>query len=379
MVYSFLQELYIMNELPRADETMYRDYLAYIELQGLSPLIYQLLTDSGQLERTPQFFQNRLQAGRKEALYRNLLLKKESSLLFEHLEDAKIKAIPLKGTLFSETYLGHLGARFTSDIDILVRPEDVEATIALVHEMGYDLEDPINPDHFHRVFYKQRTSASLPSMIEVHWNLIKISSASLNTENLWSEAHSLHPYTYIKQLSVRHTFYTICLHGANHSMDSAKHVLDIAHLLFKRGDELDYSELFKQAREDFTLKRVQEALAIVYEFFPALHTVKPLPYTPKMGKFASWNNRLIRNSMHVENAVHCFIFAWRTVDRGKYRVKLLLNLILPYPSLAVYSLRQEQNSTSVKALIYMKLYRQRIGRLFRFLTKRIGVKTNGRA
>jgi len=305
-----------------------------------------------------------------------LLLKKEGSLLYERLEDANIQAIPLKGTLFAETYLGHLGARFTSDIDILVHPEDVEATIALVHDMGYTLEDPINPDHFHRVFYKYRTPSSLPSMIEIHWNLIKSSSANLNTEHLWSEAHALHPYTYIKQLSVRHTFYTICLHGANHSMDSAKHTLDIAHLLFRRGGELDYLELFSQAKEDFTLKRVQEALAIVYEFFPALHSIKPLPYTPKVGRFAAWNNRMTRSTTNVENAIHCFIFSWRTVDRWKYRIKLVLNLIVPYPSLAAYSLRHKDTPTR-KSSIYMKLYRQRIGRLFKFLTKRIGVKMNG--
>ena len=376
MAYSFLQQLYIMNEVPGADEKGYLELLAYIDLQGLAPLVYQLLMDSGQLNHVPSFFLQRLESGRKEALYRNLLLKKESSLLFDRLEAAKIEAIPLKGTLFAETYLGHLGARFTSDIDILVHPEDVESTIALVHEMGYDLEDPINPDHFHRVFYKQRTSAGLPSMIEIHWNLIKSSSASLNTDKLWSEAYSLQPYTYIRQLSLRHTFYTICLHGANHSMDSAKHCLDIAHLLFKRGEDLNYHELWEQAKADFTLTRVKETLTIVYGFFPALHKVKPLPFRAHTGRFAAWNNRTIRNSIHVEYAVHCFIFALRTADRWKYRFKIIMNLILPYPSLALYSLRQEHGASG-KTLLYMKLYRQRLGRLFKFLTKRIGVKING--
>lgn len=379
MVYSFLQQLYIMDKVPvSAEESYFRDLLADIEVQGLSPFVYQLLYESGQQEGTPLFFQERLQSARKEALYRNLLLKKEGSMLYDSFEAAGIEAIPLKGTLFAETYLGHLGARYTTDIDILVRPEDVEAAVALVQALGYIHEDPVNPDHFHRVFYKPRTSAGLPSMIEIHWNLIKSSSANLNIGNLWTEAHPLHPYTYIKQLSVRHTFYTICLHGTNHHMESAKHALDIAHLLFKRGEDLDYPELFRQAKGDYTLKRILEALAIVYESFPALHTLKPLPYPSGSRRIALWNNRRIRGPEGQENGLHSFLFSWRTADTWKYRAALLRNLILPAPMLALYSVDETQQS-SAGFITYMKLYRQRLGKLVFPLTKRIGEKNNGRS
>lgn len=370
MVYSFLQQLYIMDKVPSsAEEGYYRDLLADIESQGLSPLAYQLLNESGQEESTPLFFREQLQNCRKEALYRNLLLKKESSALFDCLEAAGVEAIPLKGTLFAETYLGHLGARYTSDIDILVHPEDVDAAVTLVQALGYDREDPVNPDHFHRVFYKQRTPAGLPSMIEIHWNLIKSSSANLNIGKLWSEAHPLHPYTYIKQLSVRHTFYTICLHGTNHHMDSAKHSLDIAHLLFKRGKDLNYPDLFLQAKGDYTLNRIHEALSIVYEQFPALHKLKPLPSLSGNRRLAAWNNTRLRRPEGREDKLHCFIFSWRTADRWKYRLLLLRNMILPAPSLALYSLNEGAHA-SAGAHTYMKLYRQRLGKLFIPLTKK---------
>lgn len=376
MVYSFLQQLYIMEKLSgSAKEEYYQDLLAYIQKQGLSPLVCQLLYTSGQQERTPLFFREQLQLERKEALFRNLLLKKESSVLFNSFEAAGVEAIPIKGTLFAETYLGHLSARYTSDIDILVQPKDVDAAVAIVHALGYDQEDPINPDHFHRVFYKQRMPGRLPAMIEIHWNLIKSSSSHLNTENLWSEAHCLHPYTYIKQLSLRHTFYTICLHGTNHSMDSTKHVLDIAHLLFTRGKDLDYAALFEQAKNDSTLNRVYESLAIVYDLLPALHTVKPLAFPSKHRRIASWNNRIIRRSASEPEglvyALHSFLFSWRTADSWKYRRALLRNLILPSPSLALYSVNDKQKPSG-NALTYLKLYRQRLGKLLPPLSKWIG-------
>jgi hypothetical protein len=378
MVYSFLQQLYIKDTLPGpSEESYYRALLADIESEELCPLVYQLLYESGQQDRTPLFFRERLESTRKEALFRNLLLKKESSQLFDRLEAAGIEAIPLKGTLFAETYFGHLGSRYTTDIDILVRPENVEAAVAIVQDLGYDREDPINPDHFHRVFYKERTAGTLPSMIEIHWNLIKSSSANLNIDNLWADARPLEPYTYIKQLSVRHTFYTICLHGTNHNMESAKHAVDIAHLLFKRSEELGYPELFRQARGDYTLNRIRVALDIVYGIFPELHTVKPLPYSSRNTRLASWNNRMIRSTEAHEYVLHCFLFSWRTVDRWKYRRELLRNLLIPSPSLALYSV-DGTHKQSASIFTYLQLYRQRLGKLLFPLTKRIGAKNNGR-
>ncbi len=185
--------------------------------------------------------------------------------------------IPLKGVYFAQEYFGHLGARGTSDIDILVKKESVEEAVELVKSLGFQQEEEWIPGHFHCSFSKQIPGSSVPLSVEVHWDVVKEATSYFNIETFWNEAAPVEGSSYIKRLSDQHTFYMMCLHGWRHNLDSPKYFLDIIQLIYKIKGELDIPRLLQDARKHGTLKRLVRTLSIVYEEYPMLENVLEIP------------------------------------------------------------------------------------------------------
>ena len=53
------------------------------------------------------------------------------------LADAGIRCTPLKGPLLGEAIYGDPGRRLSSDIDLLVAPEQLQAAVEVVRGLGY--------------------------------------------------------------------------------------------------------------------------------------------------------------------------------------------------------------------------------------------------
>jgi hypothetical protein len=88
------------------------------------------------------------------------------------LAQAGIPAAPLKGPLFGETVYGDPGRRPSSDIDLLVSPQQLHAAVQVVRELGYGAptdyvyDDDLPLLHFALTHEK----GELPS-IELHWRI----------------------------------------------------------------------------------------------------------------------------------------------------------------------------------------------------------------
>lgn len=284
MIITLIQALYDPRVPMPQCWGFYEKALEDIEFFDISPQIYWLLKQQGQLEQTPSFFQERLKHKYNDALYQNMFIRSQTKIALEKLEGEGIQTIPLKGTIFAEKYFGHLGARGTSDIDLLVHPFELERAIHCVKSLGYTLEQELIPYHFHWSFSKPIPDSPIPLTIELHWNLLKEKTSDLSMDEFWGKATPLGSYRHIKELSDYHTFYLICLHGWRHNLCSLKYFLDIIQMIHILQDNINYTRLQKDAAVHKTLRRVVRTLAIVYYHFPHLAGVKELP--------REWNVRL---------------------------------------------------------------------------------------
>ncbi len=125
--------------------------------------------------------------------------------------------------------------------------------------------------------------SNIPLTVELHWHIVKENTANFQIEELWNDSTTIEGYEHIKELSDLHTFYLICLHGWRHNLDSWKYFIDIIQLIIHFGDKIDYNELQKMTARHQTKKRTFRTLSIVYEEYPQLNQILPLPYkTPTM-------------------------------------------------------------------------------------------------
>ncbi|MBT2758392.1 nucleotidyltransferase family protein [Mesobacillus foraminis] len=278
MSINFLHYLYDVKAFLPDREEYYSSLLLEKDFLANGPQIYSLLNQQEMFEQIPMFFQKAIKEKFKESYFQNLFIKNQLKKIFKILENNSIDVIPLKGVFFAERYFGHLGARPTSDIDLLIKPQDLNKGIKCVKILGFTIEEEPKKGHFHCSFSKTLPGSEIPLTVELHWDLLQEKTSTFKVEEFWTEAKDVEPYHHVKRLSDYHTFYMICLHGWRHNMDSLKYYLDIIQMIYKVRHKLDYKRLVDDAARHKTLKRITRTLTIVYQECPFVEEIKPFPY-----------------------------------------------------------------------------------------------------
>lgn len=149
---------------------------------GVAPLIYRNLKG---LEGVPPDVAERLKNIYLRSVRDNLHHARETVRILRMLGEAGIEAIPLKGSIASEMLLGDPGLYPAGDIDILVRPADLERAKRLLMAHGYDKGGDTREMDLLRTDYHLILSGETYA-VELHWNLVK-RYFSIPPEFWWEE------------------------------------------------------------------------------------------------------------------------------------------------------------------------------------------------
>ena len=152
--------------------------------------------------------------------------------LLEGFGDAEIPVIPLKGPVLSEVLYGDTGARLSSDLDIVVRPEDVGRVRDLLHQMGYEsphgdlADDVLLRTEKDSPFFKP-----VHAPVEVHWTLFE-DYHDFQFPAVWGRLVEL-PFGARRVQSLPWDVYLVylCVHGSKHVWRRLSWVADVARLL----------------------------------------------------------------------------------------------------------------------------------------------------
>ncbi len=92
--------------------------------------------------------------------------------LLAALEEAGIRALPLKGPLLGERLYGDIGARVSADIDLLVAEHDLVSAVEVVLALGYRRLLPRAPSDTTRpLLHEQLVHPSGLPAVELHWRV----------------------------------------------------------------------------------------------------------------------------------------------------------------------------------------------------------------
>jgi hypothetical protein len=359
MSYDFISSLYTSHHLAHHDDYYYNKIIQDIEHEGVESQVYYLLKKKGILEKTPIFFQAFLKEKYDKGLFMNLFIKNQTDMVLAKFEEQGIDVIPLKGVYFAEKYFGQIGARATSDIDLLVRFQDLSQAIETVKALGFKTEEEPIPGHFHCSFSKKLPHSAVPLVVEIHWGLVKEDTSEFDINDIWRQAKTVGENKYIRELSDLHCFYLICLHGWRHNLSSLKYFIDIMQMIHGLGSELDFCELFRLAESHQTLKRITRTLSIVYEEFPHLDQVVKLPLKRKS------RNRKQSNTKGLKEYIDFVDYQFFSYDTFKHSIHEICHWLIP----SKFELSQELNEDTqeISLTSYVNLYKKRITGILRGL------------
>lgn len=119
----------------------------------------------------PQWFVTRVAASRTQARHRGLLHQALTERVAKAFAGEGIRLVPLKGAILAEALYGDLGARDSSDLDLLVAPEHLDRAVTLLKALGW-LEHDFGEEPAGQlpVLHRELYHPGLPP-VEVHWRV----------------------------------------------------------------------------------------------------------------------------------------------------------------------------------------------------------------
>ncbi|WP_169921736.1 nucleotidyltransferase domain-containing protein [Spirosoma rigui] len=160
-------------------------------------------------------------------------------------QQKNIDLISLKGPLLGQLYYDDYTERECNDLDILVKPGDLETAYQVLLNLGYTLsetlwETPKQKSLYQKTFhhyhlYNQATDIQ----VELHWKLFTSTIEAENIEHtIWPNSIAHHiSGLHISILSSSINFIYLCVHGSTHQWKRLFWVLDIVRIIEKEGQD----------------------------------------------------------------------------------------------------------------------------------------------
>ena len=185
------------------DHNKWNSFIDKATKNGISSQIYMWLRRNKQAEGLTMSNQKHLQSLSILASTRNQQLLSEYQTITQELQKNSIPFSPLKGIWLLENLYPSNYPRLTSDMDILVHPEDIQKVSELSREMGYK-QDPlrsrfdskISSPPGHHIPALRKNSIS----IEWHFKPYSTASSEICRELLETPGPEVHFYVMAKHL-----------------------------------------------------------------------------------------------------------------------------------------------------------------------------------
>jgi hypothetical protein len=226
-------------------------FLDLIEAHGVTPLVYRSLRSTC-WDRLPTDVRLALEKSARAATGRCLFLTAELVRLLGLFDGAGIRAVPFKGPALAMATYGDIGLREFSDLDLLVRADDLGAVQELLVSQGYEPREHIvsaQRSLFLRHECEQGfTRSDNGILVEMHWrfaqgwfgfpfdlstrwnNLVELELMGCRT---WS-------------FSAEDQLLLLCVHGAKHLWSNLKWVCDVAEWI-RASPGLDWQVALREA------------------------------------------------------------------------------------------------------------------------------------
>jgi hypothetical protein len=209
------------------------DWNHFIELamhHRVYPLVYSSLSKLD-MNSFPDAVMQKLYMEYSRNTFQMLRLTAEMEKLCRAMNEQGIRTMMLKGPALTHSLFGDLSLRTSKDLDILIPPQDVERTEALLFALGYQLSEDA-PRVLNVLKWKtHHISFHHPHkhiQIEVHWRLNPDASGEPPFEELWERRQTSPLTNYpIYYLGEADLFMYLASHGARHAWFRLRWLCDI--------------------------------------------------------------------------------------------------------------------------------------------------------
>ena len=269
-----------LSALTRQEGIDWSRFLDLIERHRVHSLVYNNINQYA-AEHIPASvrltLKNRSNKKTRQMLNLTAELVRLSKLFAEH----DIFLLSFKGIALSQQLFGNLALRYSKDLDLLIKPEDLDQAEQLLLSNGYKRQLPdfaLTPRQKKALLKTaQHVSYYHPSrqvLVELHWRLHAnphLLPSAYRKQMMANRQQLSIAGTQITSLSDEDTFLYLCLHGANHGWYRLKWLCDVAQFLH-REPAINWQAWVENVLALVLYRPVAQALLLAHHLFDA-----PLP------------------------------------------------------------------------------------------------------
>lgn len=184
-----------------------------------------------------------------------------------------IDAIPFKGIVFSEMYYSNSGLRESTDIDLFISSKDVAAAESVLQQKGFAAKLAVPPSYlnyyiknFKEIVYTAPAKTRAGYSVELHWKLLNYYFGDYPGFKFFEKRTTSATLKNL-QFDVLEPTADFLAVASNHLIKDLgvkfKYLVDLACLLQKNGNELNYQLIIKLADEYGCRKRFTTSLELI--------------------------------------------------------------------------------------------------------------------
>lgn len=286
--------------LPEISQEESRIFLRQCRQHQISQVIYQAFKNM-KLEGQWLWIYDQLKTYFNRRTLRSLDQSRELLRLLALFTAEDIRVIPYKGPVLSEIMHDKVNMRQSSDLDILIAPQDLDPVVQILKKEGYISQKIVSK--WYMPFFKHinceynfdfyGADGHRKYHVEPHWQL------GITRFQLMLKLDDMSPFlirkrflnTEIDQFSIEGHFITLLIHHSNRvSWQCLKYVVDIAIMIQKYGNVMNWESLY---RFGYQFKIAELITFAVYYSHQLLGIPIPkyledhIPLTPKIQKAIS--------------------------------------------------------------------------------------------
>jgi hypothetical protein len=260
--------------LSQMDTEQWSMLIDEVNQQGIAPLFYTLLVNLNNSHKLEIPQKEKLHQTHISTAAKNMLILYETEMILAALQLSGIPAAGLKGIYLLENIYPDIGARSMSDVDLLVKKQDLPKCLAVMRELGYQT------NAYFSLADKNIDTKHVPPMeksgsplVELHWTLLEEDEPfTIDADALWervvpakiANVHAL-------ALGLEDLILHLCLHMTyQHYLQlGLRGLLDIAMVIHKFYGDIDWNKLVEIAESwgaekvaALTLKLVETQLKV---------------------------------------------------------------------------------------------------------------------
>ncbi len=269
-------------------------------LHGVEGLLYHAARVHGALPALPAPVRERLHAAYRRNAVAGSHAWHEIVELLQAFASASVEVLLMKGAALALDLYGDAGLRPFGDADLLIRPDQLEPACRVLQACGYAVDPHYtlmgDPDDLRRSSLWQRLMPELMFVrragahfdVDLHWSLLRPSYLRRRLPDEWFCQHRCELRVGAQPvwtLAPEANLIFLCAHYAKHASPRLIWSYDLALLLARHGQTLDWSSVVEAARGGFdlplraALRDVQRtwSVALPPETVAKLSRVSPSP------------------------------------------------------------------------------------------------------